>query len=193
MTRRLEPFDNSIFVTTLFVDNVETGEADEFKFHARGWIRNWKRILELTEQNSITPTPTDIVEQVNWTRGNVVDPEGGQYDNETLLFDHQYEGYRIRSERVLRIQESQPLMSKTLVFKDRHGEQVIYTFDENQLSNNYSDLVQVNLNGQNQWIVSIGVLNRHLARTLSALDALIGETDNEGVQWADTGDIGTLA
>lgn len=89
MARRLKPFEDSIFLTTLFVDNPETVEVDEFKFHALGWIRNWARLMELTEQNGITPTPTDIVENVNWAHGNIVDPQGGKYDNEPFIFDRE--------------------------------------------------------------------------------------------------------
>ena len=189
--RRLKPFFDSQFKRTVYVDNWKTGEVDVHRFNALGWVSNWSKLLDLFISLKIPKTPYDIVSIGNWQPKNISDSLGTVYKDEPIRFDRVYQGFRIQSERVLRIQQLLQIPNKTLIFIGKDGP-VDITFNEKQSFDNYSDLVLVNRSGDSQWLVHLGVVMRRLPDTLRALDALIEEKDGFEDSWQDSCELGQL-
>ena len=149
------------------------------------------KLLDLFFWSKIGKTPTDIVSIGNWQPKNISDSLGTVYKDEPIRFDRVYQGFRIQSERVLRIQQLLQIPNKTLIFIGKDGP-VDITFNEKQSFDNYSDLVLVNRSGDSQWLVHLGVVMRRLPDTLRALDALIEEKDGFEDSWQDSCELGQL-
>ena len=190
MARRLRPFVDSVFLVTVTHPSEVVGEVEQFKFHARGHIRAWSRLLDKT--TGLFSPPTNFTDEEHWQAQSVSDPRGVQIEGERVTFGWSDISNSITAERVLLIEESETIPMHTVAYNGAKGQQKFVRFDDTQLEDVFEDVVQVNLSGQNQWIIELKVKNRRLRSTLEALDALVGYTPDDAVGWNLTGEVGTV-
>jgi len=190
MARRLRSFADSVFLVTVTHPSEVVGEVEQFKFHARGHLRAWSRLLEKT--TGLFSPPANFTDEEHWQAQSVEDPGGVQIEGERVTFGWSDISNSITAERVLLIEQSEIIPMHTVAYNGSKAQQRFVRFDHTQLDDMFEDVVQVNLSGQIQWIIELKVKNRRLRSTLEALDALVGYTPDEAVGWNLTGEVGTV-
>ena len=190
MPRRLVPLSRAHFVTTLSIDDPETGEIKQHKFHSKGSGRTWERIKEQAGKESINPS-SDVTNLLNWTKADVNDG-GNVFSDQTVSFSADYSTYALTVARVLQIEESSSLDVHNVQYQAANGDVRLVRFNEDELDEDFFEVVKVNLSGAAQWLVTVGVKKRRLKATLTGLDALVSYTQDVGSKWVLTPDLGTF-